>query len=444
MRALAAHGSDESPPVCLRDMKKMRTTPAKSVPYRVGEWLPSDQAFLDAWLTAIIQRTQAEPRAFHPVIVGFRDLIENDARIFMLFHQMFEQVPRKPPYNKDPTGKPQLRDYRHMLEILNTILRQAPEFNSSGLVGCPINAVLDWPMGTAAGCAAFLDERVNAQLKAVLNEWARYLSSSDSTYVLNQDTQRGWFGAEARKAMPNFDKEFKCDPLHRHHGFRSWDDFFTREFLPGVRPLAYPEDDAVIVNACESAPYRVARHVKLHDRFWIKAQPYSLSHMLANDTLAPLFVGGTVYQAYLSPLSYHRWHSPVSGKVTRAYVKDGTYYAEALSEGFDPAGPNDSQAYITALATRAMIFIEANDPRIGLMCVLAVGMCEVSSCQITAYEGQRVRKGDQIGMFHFGGSTHCLIFRPGVDLVFDLQGQTPGLESSNIHVNSKIAALVRK
>jgi phosphatidylserine decarboxylase len=125
-------------------------------------------------------------------------------------------------------------------------------------------------------------------------------------------------------------------------------------------------------------------------------------------------------------------------------VKDGTYYAEALSEGFDPAGPNDSQAYITALATRAMIFIEANDPRIGLMCVLAVGMCEVSSCQITAYEGQRVRKGDQIGMFHFGGSTHCLIFRPGVDLAFDLQGQTQGLESSNIHVNSKIAALAGK
>jgi phosphatidylserine decarboxylase len=166
--------------------------------------------------------------------------------------------------------------------------------------------------------------------------------------------------------------------------------------------------------------------------------------MLANDPLAPLFVGGTVYQAYLSPLSYHRWHSPVGGTVTKAYVKDGTYFAEALAEGFDPAGPNDSQGYITALATRAVIFIEANDPHIGLMCVLAVGMSEVSSCQITAYEGQRVRKGDQIGMFHFGGSTHCLIFRPGVDLAFDLHGQTSGLGSKNIHVNARVATLVRK
>jgi phosphatidylserine decarboxylase len=73
-----------------------------------------------------------------------------------------------------------------------------------------------------------------------------------------------------------------------------------------VRPVAFPEDDTVIVNACEPAPYRIARHVKLHDKFWIKAQPYSIVHMLANDSLVPLFVGGTVYQAYLSPLPLAR------------------------------------------------------------------------------------------------------------------------------------------
>jgi len=42
-------------------------------------------------------------------------------------------------------------------------------------------------------------------------------------------------------------------------------------------------------------------------------------------------------------------------------------------------------------------------------------------------------------MFHFGGSTHVLIFRPGVNLEFDLRGQTPGPDSVNIPVRSKIA-----
>ena len=416
---------------------------SKNVPYRVGEWLSSDQAFLDQWLDGMIQRTHSEEKALHPVIADFQDLIENDPEIFMLFNQMFEQVPKKAPYNKDPTGKAQVRSYRQMLRLLNTIMTHAPEFNQSGLVGCPINTIFDWSMGTAAGMAAFLNGRVNLALKAVLNVWGRFLSSSESRYVLSQDPRRGWLGEDALKAMPNFEKDFRCDPSQKYHGFKSWDDFFTREFRPGVRPVASPDDDAVIVNACESAPYRIARHVKQHDRFWIKSQPYSIQHMLASDSLAPHFVGGTIYQAYLSPFSYHRWHSPVSGRIAKVYVKDGTYYSEAASEGFDPAGPNDSQGYITAVATRALIFIEADNPDIGLMCVLPVGMAEVSTCQMTVYEGQHVRKGDQLGMFHFGGSTHCLIFRPGVNLEFDLHGQTPGLHSNNIPVNSRIATVRR-
>jgi len=421
----------------------MNAITGTDVPYRVGEWLPSDQAFLERWLEAMIRKTQADMKALHPVIADFQELIESDPELFMLFNQMFEQVPRKSPYNKDPTGKPQVRDYRHMLQLLNALLTHAPEYDQTGLVGCPINTIFDWSMGTAAGFAAFLNERVNAQLKEVLNAWGRFLSSSDSTYVLNQHPHKGWFGADAQSAMPNFDKEFKCDPGEPHHGYKSWDDFFTREFRPGVRPVARPDDDAIVVNACESAPYRIARHVKQHDRFWIKSQPYSITHMLANDILAPLFAGGTIYQAYLSPLSYHRWHSPVSGTVIKAYVKDGTYYSEAPSEGFDPAGPNDSQGYITEVATRAVIFIEADNPDIGLMCILPVGMAEVSTCQITVYEGQRVRKGDQLGTFHFGGSTHCLIFRPGVNLEFDHHGQKPGLNSQNIHVNARIATVRR-
>src|SRR5260370_16552565 len=150
-------------------------------------------------------------------------------------------------------------------------------------------------MGTAAGFAAFLNERVNAQLKEVLNAWGRFLSSSDSTYVLDQHPHKGWFGADAQTAMPNFDQEFECEPSEPHPGYKSWDDFFTREFRPGVRPVARPDDDAIIVNACESAPYRIARHVKQHDRFWINSQRSSIAHMLANDILPPLFAARPIH-----------------------------------------------------------------------------------------------------------------------------------------------------
>ena len=218
----------------------------------------------------------------------------------------------------------------------------------------------------------------------------------------NPPSENPGYGPEM---MPHFDKEFKCDPTKPHHGFTSWDDFFTREFRNGVRPTEAPNDDTVVVNACEAAPYKLATDVKRRDKFWIKSQPYSLEHMLANDPLVDKFVGGTIYQAYLSTYSYHRWHSPVSGKVIKIQLQDGSYYSDTLAEGLDPTGTWGSQAYLTEVATRAMVFIEADNPHIGLMCFLAVGMSEVSTYEITVYEGQRIEKGQQTGMFHFGGST---------------------------------------
>lgn len=416
----------------------------KPVSYQVGQWQASDQKILNQWVQELAGEAAGDAQPLLPVVDEFKHLIESDPQLLMLFTQMFEQVPgNTPEYQTDPTGRPQIGDYRHMLRIINRIMTKAPEFNRSGLVGFPINAIINWPMATPAGTTAFLNPEVNRQLKKILNQWGEFLKSKDSRYVLNDDPETGWFGRDAKKAMPTFVEDFQCDPKQPFHGFTSWDDFFTRRFREGRRPVASPADDAIIANSCESAPYRLVSGVKGSDTFWIKSQPYSLYHMLAGDPLTGQFIGGTIYQAFLSALSYHRWHSPVSGRIVKTQLIDGSYYAEALSAGFDPAGPNESQAYITQIASRALIFIEADNPDIGLMAILYVGMAEVSSNEITVSVGQHVNKGDQLGMFHFGGSTHCLIFRPRVKLEFDLRGQTPGLETTNIPVRAKIARVLK-
>ena len=200
-------------------------------------------------------------------------------------------------------------------------------------------------------------------------------------------------------------------------GFASWDDFFTRRFCPGVRPVTAPNDDSVIANACESAPLQVVRGVRRQDAFWLKGQPYSLDNLLDFDPRAAAFEGGTLYQAFLSALSYHRWHSPVSGTVrsvrwSAAATTSPTAIGVSTTRRARPERPNQSQPFLTAVATRALIFIEADNPKIGLMCVVPVGMAEVSSCEVTVQPGQRIAKGEQLGMFHFGGSTHRLLFPP--------------------------------
>jgi phosphatidylserine decarboxylase len=96
------------------------------------------------------------------------------------------------------------------------------------------------------------------------------------------------------------------------------------------------------------------------------------------------------------------------------------------------------QGYLTATATRAIIFFEADNKDLGLVCFMGIGMTEVSTCDITVKEGQHVKKGDEIGMFHYGGSSHCVLFRKGVELEGFPETNDP---QQNVPVRSKLAVV---
>ncbi len=432
--------------------------------FRAGGWLQHDPDHIDTWVRDLKARVAARPRPLIEPIQDFRDMVDKDPVLTIATCEMFLEAAILK--QSTPLGTPEVDNFGDFLTLLNGILIQAPEFtvcpthadpdNPCGLIGFPINALLDWPMATATGYDVFANSLVNQQFKKILAYWTRFLASPESTYVLTEDSYPdrnpkvlGWFHPEARQHMVDvaccqnpklqdtpcqkqpFEYFFQCDPSAPHYGYTSWDDFFTRPFNDGIRPVASPDDDNVIVNACESAPLQVVDNVRETDTFWAKGQPYSLQNIMNFDPLAEQFVGGTIYQAFLSALSYHCWNSPVTGTIEKAYVVNGAYYLENRYQGFvsadpDPVAPNDSQPFLSAVATRAVIFIRADNPKIGLMCVIPIGMAEVSSCDITVKEGQRVKKGEPLGMFHFGGSTHCLVFRPEVRNQHNLTFHWPG------------------
>jgi phosphatidylserine decarboxylase len=55
--------------------------------------------------------------------------------------------------------------------------------------------------------------------------------------------------------------------------------------------------------------------------------------------------------------------------------------------------------------------------------------------------GYHVAKGEELGYFQFGGSTHCLIFRPGAIADFSLTAipQPHDLHHPLVRVRSKLA-----
>lgn len=102
-----------------------------------------------------------------------------------------------------------------------------------------------------------------------------------------------------------------------------------------------------------------------------------------------------------------------------------------------------SQSHISGVAKRGVAYIKADNPDIGLMAVVMIGMAEVSSVDFFD-KPNGLKKGDKIGRFHFGGSTHCLIFGPNVKLSFNLEViPNPGVQNpgSPIHVLGRLATV---
>ena len=319
-----------------------------------------------------------------------------------------------------------------LLAFLDKASTAAPTFSyTSPLVsGVPIYGILAPFCNTEAGYRVFTNPKVNAVFHTIFDEWTKFLISPASRNVL-VSTEGGWFSPEALQVQEDrlgipFAQAWTCNPHLPHMGFMSWDDFFGRRFREGIRPTFAAYRPEFINAPCEAITHKVSTNVKETDKFWLKEMPYSLNHILDSDPLTSEFVGGTIFQAILSSLDYHRWHSPVDGRVVKTYRIPGTYYAARLDDDSNIDVISRSQAFVTAMSTRALIFIESDNPDIGLMCFVAVGLGEVSTTKVEVKEGDRIKKGDEIGSFHFGGSTYLLLFRPQTRLTLLPGPSDPG------------------
>jgi len=266
-------------------------------------------------------------------------------------------------------------------------------------------------MMTPAGQSLFRMDAFNDCLRAILKSWCRYLDSPQSRNVLHSE-EGGWLSTPSW-SLHHLDEYLIPDRAAPHWGFSSFNAFFHRQIKRERRPIAEPRNTKCIVSPNDGTLYKVAHEVKSADRFWVKSQPYSLEYMLAGDSLFQRFLGGTVFQSFLDGRNYHRFWSPIAGSVKKIVHIEGLMFSNAESMGADLTAGTYSQAYMSCVNTRALVFLESDDPAIGMLCLMAIGISEVSSVSISVRIGQALEKGDEIGRFSYGGSSICLLFQPG-------------------------------
>ncbi|KAI1779561.1 phosphatidylserine decarboxylase-domain-containing protein [Hypoxylon cercidicola] len=205
-------------------------------------------------------------------------------------------------------------------------------------------------------------------------------------------------------------------------GWRTFNEFFSRRLQLGARPVAEPDNDKVIVYPADckyddSLDNQSIVNISSEGTVLIKGLPWTISSLLQGSEYANEFNGGVWMHAFLSAYNYHRQHAPVAGTVLEAKVIQGTAYLEVNPDGSPqrmivPDAP-DNPGY-QFLQTRGLIIID--NPLVGKVAVLPIGMAQVSSVKLAVREGDVLKKGQEISHFEFGGSDIICVFQSAANL----------------------------
>ena len=200
--------------------------------------------------------------------------------------------------------------------------------------------------------------------------------------------------------------------------FKSFNEFFYRALKPGARPIA-PGDQVAVLPA--DGRHLAFQNFDGAEGFYAKGQRFDLKSFLGDEGLAQEFAGGSLLISRLCPVDYHRFHFPVGGLAGEARLINGFLYSVS------PIALRSNLAYLWE-NKRMVTLVES--PVFGRVAVCEIGATMVGSIVQTYLSGRPVAKGEEKGLFKFGGSCVVTIFQPGkIRFDSDLVQQTAaGLE----------------
>lgn len=204
--------------------------------------------------------------------------------------------------------------------------------------------------------------------------------------------------------------------------FKSFNDFFYRALKPGARPIADAPSDRVAVLPADGR-HLVFPSVDAAAGIYAKGQRFDLKAFLGSEELAREFAGGGLVISRLCPVDYHRFHFPVAGTPGEPRLINGWLYSVS------PIALRRNLAYLWE-NKRVVTLVES--PMFGRVAVGEIGATMVGSIFQSFVPGRAVAKGEEKGLFKFGGSCVITLFRPGA-IRFDADLVEPSASQTEVY-----------
>jgi phosphatidylserine decarboxylase len=241
-----------------------------------------------------------------------------------------------------------------------------------------------------------------------IEERGKFMDSPESAMVIEE-----WL---ADNALGNEDFILPID------GFKSFNEFFTRDLKPGVRPIADATDNAILVSPADGIINMIANELELDTEIPTKGRmTMNLNALLDSSKYAERFVGGSALAVFLMPNNYHHYHSPISGEIVESKedVGDRLFGMPDMLDMINKGNPGYNKDYSVIENFRHGYFIiQTKD--YGSIAMIPIGLQTVGSVvfeddykSVKSDDPKRIYKGDKLGHFAYGGSTVLLIFEKG-------------------------------
>jgi phosphatidylserine decarboxylase len=191
---------------------------------------------------------------------------------------------------------------------------------------------------------------------------------------------------------------------YAHKRYTSFNDFFTRKAREGCRAFSNVLSD--LPAPCDGK--LTAYHIAEDSAFQIKDSKYTLSGLLQDKALAAEFAGGACLIFRLTPDDYHRY----------AFIDDGEIISSKRIKGvLHTVRPIACKRY-NVYAQNTREYVVMNTRRFGKAVQMEVGALFVGRISNHPLKDS-FKRGEEKGMFEFGGSTIVMLFQKGAVAVDD-------------------------